>query len=544
MAEKGIRDLSQAHLDGRISDEEFSQLQQRLRADADARREYAQVARLDAELRDIGGDAADLGTDPQTSFVAAKERTAWFVVPTSITALVIAVAILLMSVPMWNQLRRDEQREGAVASADPVRSIAVISAEADARWKTTDSNRPRQGTALMPGNFELERGLAQIDFFSGASMTLSGPAEIELRSSKLAILHRGRVKADVPPAARGFEIRAADVRLEDLGTSFGVAVGTGGEARVVVFDGEVRAIDRGGEVRSLTAGDAARLTGGRTTRAVDEKAESFPDITAVIERSGGRDRSRYASWKVAASERRRDPRLVAYYDFEDLTDSTRRLANRAESGDGSELDGGIVGARVTSGRWPLKKALDFRGEGDRVRFDIPGEFDAITLYAWVRIDALDRPLNSLFLTDHYDPGEFHWQLSGEGILRFSTSPKGAVPDLQTYNRRFFSKKFWHPGRSGQWFLLATTVDRVAGQKENEPVVHYIDGRRVGMGDGHHTDLPLPKMRIGKADLGNWTDPISTLNAIRSLNGRIDEFAIYSVALSPEEIGLIYEQGRP
>ena len=91
------------------------------------------------------------------------------------------------------------------------------------------------------------------------------------------------------------------------------------------------------------------------------------------------------------------------------------------------MDGGIVGARVTQGRWPGKTALDFRGEGDRVRFNIPGEFDAITLYAWVRIDALDRELNSLFLTDHYDAGEFHWQLSSLGALHFSTSPVGVPP---------------------------------------------------------------------------------------------------------------------
>ena len=69
----------------------------------------------------------------------------------------------------------------------------------------------------------------------------------------------------------------------------------------------------------------------------------FPDIAAVMERSGGRDRSRYANWKTTATERRRDPRLIAYYDFEDLTDSTRRLSNRAAGGGGSELDGGIVG---------------------------------------------------------------------------------------------------------------------------------------------------------------------------------------------------------
>jgi hypothetical protein len=56
-------------------------------------------------------------------------------------------------------------------------------------------------------------------------------------------------------------------------------------------------------------------------------------------------------------------------------------------------------------------------------------------------------------------------------------------------------------------------------------------------------MKLPKLRIGRADLGNWTDPIWA-RAIRSLNGRIDEFAIYSAALAPDEILTIFEEGRP
>ena len=35
-----------------------------------------------------------------------------------------------------------------------------------------------------------------------------------------------------------------------------------------------------------------------------------------------------------------------------------------------------------------------------------------------------------------------------------------------------------------------------------------------------------------------------IDAIRSLNGRIDEFAILSRVLSPEEIRVMYEVGKP
>ena len=52
-------------------------------------------------------------------------------------------------------------------------------------------------------------------------------------------------------------------------------------------------------------------------------------------------------------------------------------------------------------------------------------------------------------------------------------------------------------------------------------------------------------RIGAADLGNWTKPIfKSRAAMRTLNGRIDEFAIYASALSEEEIRTIYNEGKP
>ncbi len=560
MADDSLKQLILAHLDGRLSDEEFAELQQRLETDSSARALYAELARLDAELRETGAVAdRDMSATPLAAGVSRPPSRSLALALALRAGIAVAVAavLIVMLLPTWILFQRggepdDVNIAGTMESipSEPVRSIAVISAEADAVWKNGNEKHIGKGTALEPGRLTLIKGLAQVDFFSGASITLSGPAELDLRTSKLAILHNGRVRADVPPAARGFEIQTADVRLEDLGTSFGIAASSDGKSEVVVFDGEVRVIDRTGEEVSLFAGDAARLVDGEASKATADDMGAFPDIAMVIEKSGGQDESRYAGWKAAAIERRKDPRLIAYYDFEGLTDVSRRLPNRAVVGAGSELDGGIVGARITHGRWSKKPALDFRGEGDRVRFNIPGEFDAITLYAWVRIDALDRQLNSLFLTDYYDPGEIHWQISVRGALHFATSPVGVPPapagralptgeQIQAENRRFWSDNFWDASQSGNWFFFATTADRA----KQPGVTHYINGQPVGFSGGSNMDQPLPKLRIGSADLGNWTDPIWA-KAIRSLNGRIDEFAIYSEALTAEEIRIIYEQGKP
>ena len=54
-----------------------------------------------------------------------------------------------------------------------------------------------------------------------------------------------------------------------------------------------------------------------------------------------------------------------------------------------DLDGAIVGAKRVAGRWPNKGAIEFKRPGDRVRVDIPGEFESLTFACWVKIDSLD-----------------------------------------------------------------------------------------------------------------------------------------------------------
>ena len=45
------------------------------------------------------------------------------------------------------------------------------------------------------------------------------------------------------------------------------------------------------------------------------------------------------------------------------------------------------------------------------------------------------------------------------------------------------------------------------------------------------------------DLGNWSDPIWT-TVMRTLNRRVDEFALYKAALTAAELEQIYRQGKP
>ena len=94
--------------------------------------------------------------------------------------------------------------------------------------------------------------------------------------------------------------------------------------------------------------------------------------------------------------------------------------------------------------------------------------------------------------------------------------------------------------SGMGLHLATTYDVDA-----KKTTLYLNGKPL-----HQEMIPdfqlVKETRIGMASIGNWSVPTKpdAHFAIRNLNGSIDEFAIFSAALSADEIAKIFEHGSP
>jgi hypothetical protein len=94
------------------------------------------------------------------------------------------------------------------------------------------------GSQLGGGFLRLRSGEVDIEFFSGARVTIEGPAVFGINSANRGILESGKLTADVPPAAHGFTIAAPGVSIVDLGTRFGVAT-IAGATQVHVLQGAV-----------------------------------------------------------------------------------------------------------------------------------------------------------------------------------------------------------------------------------------------------------------------------------------------------------------
>jgi hypothetical protein len=121
----------------------------------------------------------------------------------------------------------------------------------------------RSGQEVMSGQLSLDRGIVRLDFVSGATIVVEGPAQIEVANKMRVVLLRGVVTARISESAIGFVVDTETAHVVDLGTAFGVSVGDDGTTDVCVFEGEVT-VNRQGSTSSqptlVREGQAVRAT--------------------------------------------------------------------------------------------------------------------------------------------------------------------------------------------------------------------------------------------------------------------------------------------
>ncbi|MCE9556715.1 MAG: FecR family protein [Planctomycetes bacterium] len=149
----------------------------------------------------------------------------------------------------------------AVTLAPPARpsAPATLTRSLLATWNPAYSALDA-GSLSVGQRLELQKGLAEITFASGAKLTLQAPMSLIITTSNAARLEAGQLTAEVPPAAAGFTLDVPTGKIIDRGTRFGVIVekapeATGGEiVEVHVLKGnvEVETEAQPGAVPSVT----------------------------------------------------------------------------------------------------------------------------------------------------------------------------------------------------------------------------------------------------------------------------------------------------
>ncbi len=493
-------------------------------ATAGALRERVAAAQPEAEVASPARGLAVHQARP-----ASRRSRRWFWAPLGLSGL--AAGVLLVWT-LWLRPHHSAMQSNAVPEAVD-HTVAVLLQAPEAVWENTDQPL-RAGNPLAPGWLRLKSGFAHIEFYNGATVILEGPAEFKLISRTEAYCARGKLRALVPPQAVGFRIGSPKLDLVDRGTEFGLQVGAEDKTEVHVFKGKVELHDPGSDQgpprREMTTGQGVCLEGPGMVRPIALNPTAFltaQDLARRLEQE--RDR-RQRAWLAASAALRQDPDLRVYYPFEADHPWSRMLLDQAQ-GRRQPQDGAIVGCSWVSGRWPGKQGLEFKRVSDRVRFRVPGTFDSLTLMAWVRVDGLPNRNNSLMMADGWGVGGVHWQIGDNGTLILGIKAPGKMR-----NGHYHAPGVMTRDRFGQWLHLAVVYDRDGGR-----VTHYVDGRAVAK---QRTLFDVP-LRIGDAELGNWNiAPRLSSQPIRYFSGCMDEFMLFSRALSAQEIATFYQEGRP
>jgi hypothetical protein len=135
---------------------------------------------------------------------------------------------------------------GAPLEGDPprlglARGFAVVIQLAGAEWEPGEGLRPSEGDLLAAGRLVLRSGRMTLGLLSGVTLTLEGPADLELLSIDRVHCRRGRLRTRVPHGAEGFIVSTPGSAVVDLGTEFGLNVAVDGKAQLMVFKGEAEA---------------------------------------------------------------------------------------------------------------------------------------------------------------------------------------------------------------------------------------------------------------------------------------------------------------
>jgi len=480
-----IEMLIHRYVDGTISTEEMAQLNAVLLADVEARRLFSELLNVDSAIA-----AMAAGWEPQRRGEAEPTIVAF---PSMARWLAAAAAVMLLAGGGWFW---QSQRIFATV----VRDAGV--------------EELMNGAKLRGETHQLKAGTVELVTARGARVVIEAPAEFRFESAQRLRMMRGRLAADVPPPAKGFTVITPSGDAVDLGTRFGVDVPVNGAAEIHVFQGEVVAKASGEQRKqSLHGGDAVTMNGGASASR-ELRSSAFIQQDEVSGLTAGLAAGQRARSEAALEVLKRDPALIALLDFES-----------------NVVQPGVF--RMVQGRWPGSHAPEFVNVGDHLNLDVGGgrEWPQLTLAAWVRLDRLGAPYQSLLHTDGWDksnPGQVHWMVTRHATMRLALFGNTLAPGSVERENYPDSHTSVLP-EQGRWVHLATVYNA-----EARTVRFYLNGKF----DNETREAVAHPAKLGPAQIGNWD------RQDRKLSGRIDELILLGRAMSDDEVHALYEAGNP
>lgn len=511
--EARLERLIAAYFDRELTAEEKREMEAMLLGSARAREIFNERAEFHGLAREwaMQSRAGEvLGTSEKQKKIIPFARRAWIGA---------GLAACLALAAWWFYPKKPDEARTVADAKGSSDNVAMLAQALDVEWESAAFG---EGSPLPKGWLKIAKGTLRLDFYSGARVILEGPASLELLSADLAHLEKGKLTAHVPPPAEGFTVTNGELRVVDRGTEFGMSVSSEKSCEVHVFDGKVEL--QGSRNQALVQGKGMAMREGKW-EAITADRSSFIDPASISQAAARETEARWEGWRKDSQALRAMRDLKVYFDFEQLAPGTSVMPNQAQGAD-EDSNGSIIGCEAAPGRWARKGALGFARTSDRVRFRTSGSSPSVTMMAWVRVDSLPQDHNALFSMSPMQVGEIHWKIDKSGRLLLGLRAEKQL----AFNawERLESPKVVTASDFGRWMHFATVIDGEQGVMK-----HFVNGEEVASAPMKRR-FPIP---LGMANLGNFDSAVPEQNdgVIRSFNGRIDEFALFTRALTAKEI---------
>jgi hypothetical protein len=552
-------------LDGQLDPEEASALQSELAADVEKRRLFVSLSLLSQVLFEVVGspreceipdwtklESLEPGSSDRSQSTAAVtahgragKRRLWLRWGAAAAACVLAVlATGLLWLRPWDRPSssrpavgsehvRERHLGGGVGRHNGLGfgQVALVIQLDGARWAPSDSPSPATGDILGARRLLLESGRATLALLGGVTLTMEGPADVELDSVDRVFCRRGKLRAAVPKGSEGFVIASPESAVVDRGTEFAVNVEPDGRSRVFVFEGRA-------EAALLDAGGSPKLT------QIVERSQSFEldPRTGRIDEANPRPDGFVGAPRLATPSLALAPAYAAavvgshplsYWRFESFSDGS--ILNEIPGGPPLLYHGTVEPSGGSKGSGC---AVFKAGEADQFLFtNALWELPRSPGHA-VELWFLPETIRDATLVGFYPPKDYlapgkRGRFIHTFLLELTASERGSLfkpasirflhrwPLDTRVGNNLVSQRLYIPGR---WH-------HVVAQKNADQLELFLDGERE-----HVMPLePDHPERSCRVVIGRRTpDPLET-NDARSFVGRIDELAIYGRPLTVEEV---------
>ena len=446
---------------------------------------------LEASADGASGDWVSSREQLRSPVVRARQMLAL-----TATGLVTAACILI--VLMWPKGNTDSVLYGDF-TATVISNVNGLLTKGGSQWNDAQ---------IPVGDYELQRGLLNLQFGGGVMVYVEAPARFDAVSDKRVVLHSGRLSARVPPKGIGFTVETPDAEVVDFGTEFSVDV-EGGASEVHVFDGLVRVHPGAANQRDvsksvdLQASQAVRITDGAA------EPEDISIATDRFIRNFDEPRLNYAR-----AVKRLSP-LVHY---------RMPIRDRGMVSEPPEYSGVVLAGE---GRRPphargvfvggsLRVGADSTGRGGRI--DSPpalstGRF-SLTVFVY-----LEAPAHGAVVATNLHDGQGNCGLSLDQNGMLQATIRNRNGDVSTV--------------TGGSVLPQKTWRHVVVTADGQQLQFYEDGKLVA-------STPCASMAASDS-VTFWFG--TDAEATRVWDGRIDEVALFDRALTEEDVAALYRTAQ-